>query len=133
MPIDVRDLVRLHAGSFGLLAPRIGDADTMNAITDDHNPAFEPYASMGRERLAELIDRAYRAKDANKWQMLAEHYRDKMCREELQADALAAQIHNLIIRDLGRLSSPENAFALIRKICELAAEAVEGPGVTSPA
>jgi hypothetical protein len=56
-----------------------------------------------------------------------------MCREELQADALVAQIHNLIIQDLGRLSSPENAFSLIRKICELAAAAVEDQGVTSPA
>jgi hypothetical protein len=85
----------------------------------DYDPEFEPYCSMSRERIAELMDQAFRAGDVRKWFMLAEFHYDKMDEDELKLSNLTCELMTIVNKedkDLG----PKDQMALIRSSYELA-------------
>jgi hypothetical protein len=105
------------------------DGDKMPAIIDDHDPSFEPYNSMSRERLAELMDQAFRVRDWRKWTMLSEYMDDKLTSGELMTGALAQQLVLLAINETEMPDSPEKLQSICFAAYAMAAAAVQGlPG-----
>jgi hypothetical protein len=113
-------LQRLH-----FVARRLESVEFIHEIPDDHYPEFEPYASMGRDQIVELMDQAFRANDVTKWFMLDEFLHDKMSTEELNVDNLAMGLATKAIQDAGiHGCSGEKSEALVRLAYDLASLAL---------
>jgi hypothetical protein len=109
-----------------LLAGNPESIGLFDDVADDHSPEFQPYASMERERIAELMDQAFRAGDVRKWIMLAEHLSDKLDAREHKIKGLAFRFAARAARELKAIPSPNDnavimdaAFELATRVCKL--------------
>jgi hypothetical protein len=75
---------RLRLMSTGGKNPEVGEA--VNAALDDHEPGAEPYGSMTREELADLLNLAYEAGDLVAYAVVEQHLMDKASIKELRID-----------------------------------------------
>ena len=105
-------------------------AELSECMADNHSPEFEPYASMDRVRIAELMDQAFRAGDAWKWYLLESFLLDKLDIDELKVDKLTCELTEKVIREFG-IWIGEDVEAIVRgayEVASLACELAKGAG-----
>jgi len=128
MPINAEEIAMLCAKRAVLVAGFAGQPEELAAIADNHTGDREPYANMSRERLRQILEGAWEAKDARKWQEIEEYILDNMTTAELTAYNLATEIYQTILGVLERMPTPGAMFPAIGKIAEVAVSLVEDPG-----
>src|SRR6478672_11282663 len=86
-----------------------------------HSPAFEPYAGMPRGRLVQLMDRAIRAGDIPRWEMLGEFLLDKLDAAERRRFNAALRLSSHLLNaaaDSGLKLGPKEQGLLHSAACE---------------
>src|SRR4051794_7017807 len=93
----------------------------------DHDQNFEPYASMPRERIEELMLEADRAGDDAKWAMLQQFHLDKLSEAELVRHNLTMELATWLIEKFEAHGNAQCAYQ-----SRLAGDVVEAIGKDMP-